>query len=116
MVDLLLPVLNLDDPGLITQPASGAQFGHAAFHILAIHHQAFPRGANDKALPPVQQGFQQFLSITASVHRPDAAPVRVRSDQIDAGQHLRIFAAELLSLGRIELLLERYDFTAVHLP
>src|SRR5947209_6782996 len=115
IVDLLMPVLKLDDPRLTTQLAPGAQFGHTAFDVLAIDHETLPCRADDKTLTSVQQGFQQFLSVTASIHGPDPTALRVRPEQIDTRQRFRVFTEKLFSFGRVQLLIERNDFTAVPL-
>src|SRR5947208_6752096 len=114
IVGLRLPVLNLDNSCLMPQSASGTQFGHTALDLLPVDHEALPRRADDKALLAVQQGFQQFLPIAATIHGPDATALRVRSDQIHAGQHFHILASEILGLSRVQLLIHGNDFTAVH--
>src|SRR3989304_4215967 len=85
IVGLLFPVLNLDDPRLIAQPAPRAKLGYTPANILSVEDEALPGGADDEALVPVQQGFQQFLSIAAPIHCPDAPAMRVCPDQIDTG-------------------------------
>jgi hypothetical protein len=58
---------------------------------------------------------QQRLAIQAAIHGPDAAAVQRTVGRVDDGEDLGVLAAELLGLGRKQLLAYRHDLVAISL-
>src|SRR5256885_10996286 len=85
-VHFLLAVFDLDNFGLIAEPAAGPQMMQGHTMTLPVEDRALSGGADDKAFSPLQQRLQELSPVSATVHGHDAAAPALRAQVIIVGE------------------------------
>src|SRR2546430_16181443 len=95
-VHFLLAVFDLDDFGLIAEPATRAQMMDRHAMTPPVQDQALSGGADDKAFSPLQQRLQELSAVSATVHGPNASASGLRTQLIDGREQVLVLADKIL--------------------